>query len=76
MNDLPRLELTEDPNKNNDYIIYRYPTKKTVNTKMVPSKHAITSKHGIKKISSTKSNGRKRKTRSRKSRKGFFNVFI
>ena len=24
---LPRLELTEDPNKNNDFIIFRYSSK-------------------------------------------------
>lgn len=65
-NNLPRLELTEDPNKNNDYIIYRYPVKKTINTKMVSRKD------GTKKISTTKNNGRKRKTRSRKS---LFNIF-
>ena len=69
MNELPRLELTEDPNKNNDYIIYRYPVKKTINTKMVSRKD------GTKKISTTKNNRRKRKTRSRNSRKGFFNIF-
>jgi hypothetical protein len=68
-NDLPRLELTEDPNKNNEYIIYRYPVKKTTNTKMVSRKDCT------KKISTTKNNGRKRKTRIRKSRKGFFNIF-
>ncbi len=70
-NNLPRLELTEDPNKNNDYIIYRYPAKKTINTKMVSRKD------GTKKISSTKNNGRKNNGRKRKtrSRKSLFNIF-
>ena len=57
INNLPRLELTEDPNKNNEYIIYRYPVKKTINTKMVSRKDGT------------------KKTRSRNSRKGFFNIF-
>jgi len=64
MTNLPRLELTEDPNKNNEYIIFRYSTNgkktkhiKTINTKRVRRKHRIT-----------------KKTR-RKSRKGFLNIF-
>jgi hypothetical protein len=69
INNLPRLELTEDPNKNNEYIIYRYPVKKTINTKMVSRKD------GTKKKRSTKGKRSTKKTRSRNSRKGFFNIF-
>lgn len=67
MKDLPRLELTADPNKNNEYIIFRNDlnyTKvkqtKTVNTKMGTQKRR---KHSTK------------KKKSRKSRKAFFNIF-
>ena len=37
MKDLPRLELTEDPNKNNDFIIFRNNSK----TKYVTKKRSI-----------------------------------
>jgi hypothetical protein len=67
MTDLPRLELTEDPNKNNDYIIFRHSTNgkkikhnKTGNTKTITKKrrrHAMTKRKG------------------RKTRKGFLNIF-
>lgn len=64
MTNLPRLELTEDPNKNNEYIIFRYSTNgkktkhnRTFNNKRLRRKHSTT-----KKI-------------NRKSRKGFLNIF-
>lgn len=62
---LPRLELTEDPNKNNDFIIFRHSTKgkKIVQSKTITKKHLHKKKHTIK------------KTRRRRSRKGFLNIF-
>jgi hypothetical protein len=56
---LPRLELTEDPNKNNYFIIFRYSSKgkKTKQSKSVTKKHET------------------KKRRTRKSRKGLFNIF-
>ena len=48
MKDLPRLELTEDPNKNNDFIIFRNNSK---------------AKYVTKKRSIKKRNVQKRKTR-------------
>jgi hypothetical protein len=54
---LPRLELTEDPNKNNNFIIYRHFIKGTKNkqSKSVTKKYVHRQKHG---------------TRKRKHRKG------
>lgn len=66
MTNLPRLELTEDPNKKNDFIIFRHQIK----GKKVPgsSKKA--------KISSKKTRKhRKTKTRKHKKRKSIFNIF-
>lgn len=67
MKDLPRLELTADPNKNNEYIIYRHSMNNTKikGTKKVTKKRMKygTRKYGIK------------KKKSRKSRKAFFNLF-
>jgi hypothetical protein len=68
MTNLPRLELTEDPNKNNDYIIFRHSSlkgKKNIQTKSVTKKCVRKKKHGT----------RKKKTKHRKTRKGFFNIF-
>lgn len=68
MKNLPRLELTEDPNKNNDYIIFRHSSlkgKKNKQTKSVTKKRVHKKKHGT----------RKKKTKHRKTRKGFFNIF-
>lgn len=59
MTELPRLELTEDPNKKNDYIIFRYQIKgkKGKKTKKDKSSNISTKKrvhhrkkHGTKKI--------------------------
>ena len=65
MTNLPRLELTEDPNNKNDFIIFRHGSK---------------TKHVTKKNTSEKKNKRVRrrtikKRKTRKSRKGFFNIF-
>jgi predicted PilT family ATPase len=71
MNDLPRLELYGDPNKNNDYIIYRYSTK--TNTMKIDTQK----KMGTKKIKNNtkkiKSSIKKKITRN--SRKSIFNIF-
>ena len=63
---LPRLELTERPNKNNDFIIFRYPLKSNK-----PQNKITTKKHILRKKNGTK----KRKTKHGKTRKGFFNIF-
>lgn len=65
MTNLPRLELTEEPNKNNDFIIFRNPSK---GNKIKKSK------------SFTKKRAYKNKTWNKKrkhiqSRKGFFYIF-
>ena len=62
---LPRLELTEDPNKNNDFIIFRYSSK----GKKIKQSKSVTKKRVIPKGKRTK------KIRTRKSRKGIFNIF-
>lgn len=60
---LPRLELTEDPNNKNDYIIYR----DSIKGKKIKHNKTVTKK---------RTKHRKTKKRSgRKSRKGFFNIF-
>jgi hypothetical protein len=65
MTNLPRLELTEEPNKNNDFIIFRNPSKgnKIKKSKSVTKKRAYKKKHGTK------------KRKHRQSRKGFLNIF-
>jgi hypothetical protein len=64
---LPRLELIEDPNKKNDFIIFRKKNK----GKKVP-KGSV----GLKKSSSKKTRKhRKGITRKHKKRKSFFNIF-
>jgi hypothetical protein len=69
MNNLPRLELTEDPNKKTEYIIYRHPIndKKVKPTKTVTRKQREynTRKHGTRK---------KKNSKSSKS-KSLFNIF-
>ena len=62
---LPRLELTEDPNKNNDFIIFRYSSK----GKKIKQSKSVTKKRVTPKGKTTK------KRRTRKSRKGLFNIF-
>jgi hypothetical protein len=65
MGDLPRLELTEDSTKNNDFIIFRYSSKgkKIKQSKTSSKKRVHKKKHGTK------------KRKHRKTRKGFFNIF-
>lgn len=62
---LPRLELTEDPNKNNDFIIFPHTSKrmKTKLNKVSTKKRVYKKKHGTK------------KRKHRKSKKSFFNIF-
>jgi hypothetical protein len=52
---LPRLELTEDPNKNNDFIIFRYSSK----GKKIKQSKSVTKKRVTPKVKTTK----KRRTR-------------
>ena len=59
---LPRLELTENPNKNNDFIIFRYPLK---GQKIKQTKN-MTKKRFSRKVN---------KKGTRKGTKGFFNIF-
>ena len=67
MTNLPRLELTEDPNKKNDFIIFR----KQLKGKKVPK-----SSVGLKKSLSKKTHKHKKtKTRKHKKRKSIFNIF-
>ena len=66
MTNLPRLELTEDPNKKNDFIIFRH----QIHGKKVPTfskKRKLTSKN--------KRHRRKNITRKHKKRKSIFNIF-
>jgi hypothetical protein len=60
---LPRLELTEDPNKKNDFIIFR----KQLKGKKLPSSKNLPSKKHRK--------SRKITTRKHKRRKSIFNIF-
>jgi hypothetical protein len=60
---LPRLELTEDPEKNNDFIIFRHQNH---------MKHkSVTKKHRSKKTRLKK----KSKSKKSKSKKSIFNIF-
>jgi hypothetical protein len=72
MTDLPRLELTEEPNKKNDYIIFRYSIKDKI-------KKNDTKKHFYKKYGkrNNKNNGKTKRsnTKRSKTKKGFFNLF-
>ncbi len=70
MTNLPRLELTEDPNKKNDFIIFRHQMKGKKVPKSSPGYASL------KKISSKKTRKhRKTKTRKHKKRKSIFNLF-
>ena len=71
MSNLPRLELIEDPNKKNDFIIFRH----QIGNKKVPTFHKnskILSKT-IRHKRRTKT--RKHKTRKHKKPKSIFNIF-
>lgn len=73
MNDLPRLELTEDPNNKTEYIIYRYPIndKKIKPTKTVTRKQR---KYSTRKYSTRKYGTKKKKSRKSSKAKSFFNI--
>jgi hypothetical protein len=66
MTNLPRLELTEDINKNNDFIIFRNASKDE-KIKNHSNKHVYKKKHTTKR--------KRRNSKGKKSRKGFFNIF-
>jgi len=83
-NDLPRLELTPDPNKNNDFIIFRHPSKgvksNSITQNLVDKKKDSTkNKESTKKKEITKRNRSTQRKRSiqsnRSTRKSFFNLF-
>jgi hypothetical protein len=62
MTELPRLELTEDPKKNNDYIIFRHNSKnKNVKT--------------LYKSRSKKRFNNKTKKKKRNKKNGFLSLF-
>jgi hypothetical protein len=63
MTELPRLELYEDPNKKNDFIIFRNQTK---------SDKAFLKK---KREKTNKKIHKKHKTRKNKKSKSIFNIF-
>lgn len=72
MKELPRLELTEDPNKKNDYIIFRHSIKgkiKKTSTKKRVDKKVIT------KRAKTKRTKTKMSKKGKTSKKGFLNIF-
>jgi hypothetical protein len=70
MTKLPRLELTEDPNKKNEFIIFRHQIKGKKTPKGLPS-----SASSKKKSSKKPRKLRKTKTRKHKKSKGLFNIF-
>lgn len=72
---LPRLELTEDPNNNNEFIIFRHQIKGkklSKDSKMIPNKKTINQKNRKHNKNITKKN--KIKKRGRKS-ESLFNIF-
>ena len=75
MKDLPRLELTADPNKNNEYIIFRDDVNDKKGQMVTQKRKKYSTKKYSTKKDSTKKNKGTRKKKSRKSRKGFFNLF-
>lgn len=68
MSNLPRLELTENPNKKSDFIIFRNPIKNKNSKKQFNRK---SKKHVYK--NTVKKNNRKTK---RNRKKGFFSIFL
>jgi hypothetical protein len=73
MTNLPRLELTEDPNKKNDFIIFRHQIK---GKKMPKGSTGSASFSKKVQLSSKKTRKyRKTKTRKHKKRKSIFNIF-
>lgn len=75
MTKLPRLELTEDPNKNNDFIIFRYQIKGKKQPKPL-SEHKVIKTISSHKKRDTYKSKRKRTNKTRKhKRKSIFNIF-
>ena len=64
---LPRLELIEDPNKKNDFIIFRH----QIRGKKVPT---FSKKHKIH-VKKTRRKYRKNKTKKHKKSRSFLNIF-
>jgi len=64
---LPRLELTEDPNKKNEFIIFRHRIKGKKEPKGYSDSKKITSKKKLK--------HKRVKTRKHKKSKSLFNIF-
>jgi hypothetical protein len=71
MKSLPRLELSEDHNKKNDFIIYRHSFKKNKNTNKTNKTNKIERKN--KKKHKTYKTYKTRKSKTHK--KGFFHLF-
>jgi len=82
MTNLPRLELTEDPNKNNEYIIYRYPSK-GIHIDKTTTENGVKDKKGknttgrrTRRRTNTKGRRTSAKGKGRRTRrKSFFNIF-
>jgi hypothetical protein len=73
MKDLPRLELTEDPSKSNDFIIFRHSIKGSIKK---TSKNNTNNTNNTKKRVRTKRVSKRVKNRTtRRSKKGFLNIF-
>ena len=73
MGDLPRLELTEDINKKNDYIIFRHQYKGTKTSKRTTNKRMTNKRMTSKRRFHKKKHGTKK--RKVKHNKNFFNIF-
>ena len=78
MKELPRLELTEDPNKKNDYIIFRNSIKgkiKKTSTKKRIDKKVRSKRYRNGRTKKSKNGKTKRSKNGRTSKKGFLNIF-
>jgi hypothetical protein len=72
MTNLPRLELTEDHNKKNDFIIFRKQLKGNRTTKGL---YAIKSLSNKTHRNKQKHHKKTKKHRNRRKRKSVFNIF-
>ncbi len=73
MKELPRLELTEDPSKPNDFIIFRHSIKGSIKkTNTNNTKKRVRTRRGSKRV---KNSTIKRSKKSKRSKKGFLNIF-
>ena len=75
---IPRLELTEDFNKKNDFIIFRYQTQgkkipKTFQAKLRPGSTTFSKKRKL--LSKKTHKHKKNKTRKHKKYRSLFNIF-